>query len=249
MAKFLAFSLLSLGFFTFFLFVFFPRKNNSMGNFSLMPEPISGLNTDSKPISGLNTDSEPISGLNSDTDSEPEPISVPMLRGLRILSSSNIDLPSSNYTFQCKDDSDCSGSSHGHCIRTKECVCSDFYITAPSDNPFQCNYRLKSLQTTLTAQILMPGAGQMWIGNYIRGSIQFVFGTIVLGIFILIALLSCFSGQYSPTGHGEFGWLITICFIAASLCCGIIIWSWVDAGLLNAGFFLDGNGHPLYYDT
>jgi len=88
---------------------------------------------------------------------------VKKLRGLKDIIISNNDI------FKCSDSSDCSGPEQGICIRTGECICKDFYITFPENSKIKCNYRKKSLQTILTAQILISGAGNILIGQNING--------------------------------------------------------------------------------
>ena len=176
---------------------------------------------------------------------------VKKLRGLK-------DLITNNDTFQCSDNSDCSGPEQGICIRTGECICKDFYITFPENNQIKCNYRKKSLQTTLTAQLLMSGAGNILIGQNIRGSLQFIFGPILLiiSLAILICICNMPASSSNPSGNcctdmcGTPQFLCLVIFIIFMIVSVIFIfWGWVDAGLMAAGKIPDMNSVSLYVDN
>jgi len=149
-------------------------------------------------------------------------------------SSSTLTLMATNPNFNCTNPVvDCSG--RGQCLNANACLCDDNYITFPSDNQYECNYK----QTTRLAPFLLQfflggftGCGAFMLGEnaWGGGMIATVWG----GVIILVV----------SSTIGNKGEVLVPCFTCLWICLTICLHVSILVFIGN-GDFTDRDGAPM----
>lgn len=131
----------------------------------------------------------------------------------------------------------------GMCNLDNECVCYRGYVTllpkeGPKEGLYQCNYEQKSQMVAFLLEFILSfGAGYFYIGNYVVGSLKFLFCFIFIFIFFA---LPYYSAKYRAMSLNKLTPYFQ-CFSVFLFCC----WQIVDSILFGMNWIPDSNGIPL----
>ena len=134
-------------------------------------------------------------------------------------------------------------SFNGICTTSTSCKCDDGYITFPTDNKEQCNYKQKSMLIAFLLSFflgIVSGAGEWYLGNIGLAVGQLVF---MWGFSPFICIIACCAASISGEDNKVFSCLFKC--LGALWGSGIIVWWLCDWIMIINGTTNDSNGASL----
>lgn len=163
------------------------------------------------------------------------------LRSLNITSNNISNTTISNFSFPCKNNSDCN---FGQCInKTLLCECDYRYVNIEDNGTIlPCSYELKKQYDTFILELIVGfGAGQFYLSRYLHGVLKLL-------VYLFGILSVCLFPFTLNKLHSKVCTHLIIFFISLFYCgfaIGFAVWYIYDLVMIRNNRYLDGNGFPL----